>query len=998
MKAPKSVMAADTFAPILGSKQPLPATAKKVLTMLRVACSVVLLILEIRGHASASDSQNATTALSWKQTVSGSLTAGSPAIVKLTPCPMGVDTTSGAGYQVLLSGGGNSETVNVVTAAGGCISGASSGTITFTPFFSYAAAYSIGSASSGIQETLNAACGTDPTPWKNSQCNVTVPANGPGYPVSALATYNVYGTIYFHSNQSVLHGYGVSLNCLGRGACLQIGNRMSSNDCTDNTVAGLSFRTPADYSSNPAYAGTAIIQTQRISQVATVTTAKPHGFRVADMVTILFTDNSAYWGDAVVTAVPSSTTFQYAHPGPDIATQATPGVVALAYVAVLDNAMSTHWIDISYDKVGNRGSFNNFFDFWDDENATIDHFSNQAISLNNNVNWTGSFVFSAGHQNHQIAPVITMRDSTITANYSNGITDYNSNGLYVENTVIQASSLWQVYSSNTNGNYQGAYLKNLYSESSTALNPYGTIPCADPGSCANNRGTFQMGEKIVQNTTGAYTWLQNAPAGNTPLSVRAVAGTPNSTDAWVGQTSGAHFYPNALPGGFKTPFPGLGIGGLIAGPSSGAAVFTIAGSGGPGGAFDTRGDGATPYTYYIVANDGTTGSSTSPMQILNWQSTGKDLIPVNWPRISNGTDEITYDVLRTTTPSATVPVPYSGGCNGGPTTACGYVAKGLTQAASCGNTLNCTYQDNGSAVTTAYTVKSGTYGGNLLFWPGSIVSVGKTVATDSEFTGIVNLGLNGIPSQNAKQCTSNGIASPGGYTTCSNGLGGNTNSTATLIPDGNPGWSPYATLAKGRLNFTLPISNSLFPHHIVTLIDSQPALTEATPGYRPLASVNDAWIGTDVPSSGVGLGSGQLAFGAPVSITNYIRATGDGVHANWLERLTAKQKTFAVPVSISEGNSFTLGNGSPLSRMKVYRVDNVPASHVHPQSCTDVSGDARGLTKSDQIAGITPPERLGNLSLNAYPADEGVILFHFCNPSTSEVTTPPGTYSFLAVR
>src|SRR5208282_5754476 len=215
-------------------------------------------ILEIRGHASASDSQNATTALSWKQTVSGSLTAGSPAIVKLTPCPMGVDTTSGAGYQVLLSGGGNSETVNVVTAAGGCISGASSGTITFTPFFSYAAAYSIGSASSGIQETLNAACGTDPTPWKNSQCNVTVPANGPGYPVSALATYNVYGTIYFHSNQSVLHGYGVSLNCLGRGACLQIGNRMSSNDCTDNTVAGLSFRTPADYSSNPAYAGTAI--------------------------------------------------------------------------------------------------------------------------------------------------------------------------------------------------------------------------------------------------------------------------------------------------------------------------------------------------------------------------------------------------------------------------------------------------------------------------------------------------------------------------------------------------------------------------------------------------------------------------------------------------------------------------------------------------------------------------------------------------------------------
>ena len=93
--------------------------------------------------------------------------------------------------------------------------------------------------------------------------------------------------------------------------------------------------------------------------------------------TILFTDSSAYWGDAVVTAVPSATTFQYAHPGADLAAQATPGVVALAYVAVLDNAMNTHLIDISYDKVGENGRFNNFFDLWDDENATIQHFNNQ---------------------------------------------------------------------------------------------------------------------------------------------------------------------------------------------------------------------------------------------------------------------------------------------------------------------------------------------------------------------------------------------------------------------------------------------------------------------------------------------------------------------------------------------------------------------------------------------------------------------------------------------
>jgi len=84
--------------------------------------------------------------------------------------------------------------------------------------------------------------------------------------------------------------------------------------------------------------------------------------------------------------------------------------------------------------------------------------------------------------------------------------------------------------------------------------------------------------------------------------------------------------------------------------------------------------------------------------------------------------------------------------------------------------------------------------------------------------------------------------------------------------------------------------------------------------------------------------------------------------------------------------------------MKIYSVNNMPASHVPPQSCVDVVGEARGLTKSDQITSITPPGRLGNLFLNAYPVDVGAIILHFCNPSGSEAITPPGAYSFLAVR
>ena len=262
--------------------------------------------------------------------------------------------------------------------------------------------------------------------------------------------------------------------------------------------------------------------------------------------------------------------------------------------------------------------------------------------------------------------------------------------------------------------------------------------------------------------------------------------------------------------------------------------------------------------------------------------------------------------------------------------------------------------------------------------------------------------MSGTPLQLSHQCASYGQASPGGYTICTASVTSPNNSvpnqTATMMMDGTANTGGTQLLTKGRLNFSTTAYTTMQPHHIITLIDSQPALTQATTGYRPPASANDVWIGTDVPAGGATLNLGQLAFGAPVSITNYIGATGDGTHSNWLERLSAKQKTFAVPVKISDGNSFTLGNGTSLSQMKIYSVSKISASNVPAQRCLDVVEKVKGLIVADQITSITPPGRLGNLSLNAYPAEEGAVDLHFCNPSTSEVTIPAGTYSFLAVR
>ena len=303
------------------------------------------------------------------------------------------------------------------------------------------------------------------------------------------------------------------------------------------------------------------------------------------------------------------------------------------------------------------------------------------------------------------------------------------------------------------------------------------------------------------------------------------------------------------------------------------------------------------------------------MQVLNWLSTVSDSIPVRWPRVANGTDNITYDVIRMTTPAGVGAVyPYNGGCLGGTGGTCGYVAKGLLQSGACSGGLVCTYTDNGASPTSGYTIKQANYSGVLNFWPGSVVSVNKSVAVDVEQGAVVGVGLNGNPLQIAHQCSGYGAASPGGYTTCLSSVTTANNSvpnqTATILTDGIAIGGGTQLLTKGRLNFSTTPYTTIQPHHIITLIDSQPALTQATAGYRPLASVNDVWIGTDVLSSGAFLNTGQLAFGAPVSITSYIAETGDGIHANWLERLSASLKEFNVPVKFDQSVTLAgLSNG-----------------------------------------------------------------------------------------
>jgi len=418
------------------------------------------------------------------------LTAGVQATITLTPCPRGVDTNGNAllggpngGYQIrivdVVPHSTNSETVDVT--GGTCTSTASTGTIIFTPFFSHTASlYTIGSASAGIQEAVNDACGTSLTPWQNGNCQIVVPPTGP---LSTGASgYDIYGTVYFHANGSVLSGSGTILNCHERGPCLQIGDLLNSNDNGNDIVQGISFRSIDDRSSDPAFSGSLIVSTQRAGGVTTIQTAKPHNFRTGDRVTQMLTDTVNYWGDVPSITVIDATHYSYSRPNsPDLPLQQTPGVVALSYEAVLDNGNGTNWNNIEYASTAEHGAFNHFFDFWDNEKAQINSFSNNSIPLNRSLNWTGSFIWSGGNLGlpnvrTQLASVITVNNANITAVGSNCATIYNSNGFNFQNSTCQANGPWQFLVSNVTGNYGGAAFQNIYSEG--GMNP--TTPAMSP--------------------------------------------------------------------------------------------------------------------------------------------------------------------------------------------------------------------------------------------------------------------------------------------------------------------------------------------------------------------------------------------------------------------------------------------------------------------------------------------------------------------------------------
>jgi len=330
--------------------------------------------------------------------------------------------------------------------------------------------------------------------------------------------------------------------------------------------------------------------------------------------------------------------------------------------------------------------------------------------------------------------------------------------------------------------------------------------------------------------------------------------------------------------------------------------------------FAALGNGGTQYNYAIVIHDSTNGYSRAlkaGFATVDSASPNGSIV-VQWPRVQ-GTGTVTYDVLRYGGAGNMTVEPYTGGCNGGSKTACGSVVVAMAQC----STAMCSVTDNAATSTASYNVRAPQYMPGILWWPGGIVNLSSSDYTNSWITSPTFLDDNSVVTLLSPIISEAGLMAPqtfaqrcsypngGEWVSCvaGNSSGNNAMPGATVLQYGVASGGPTANL-KGRLNFTSSQSGMMNSGEIVTLVDSNPAKTFATPGNRPAADAADTYLGTDTGS--VGYANAGLAMGAPASISSYINSTPNGT--NFLERLTAGLKTFNVPVSVNGNLSVAGGN------------------------------------------------------------------------------------------
>ncbi len=391
----------------------------------------------------------------WLQSPSDSLSTPGSHTIHLSPCPLGIDTNSPANYYVYavyIAGTGIPEATPVT--GGSCAPGATTGTITVTTSYAHGSGYTVGSASSGIQEA-----------WNDGWSSDVQQESSPYVKLASNTVYNVYSSVYLRSRGAVFDGAGSMVNCYTRSRCFYIGTTQATPAVNDHKIYGLTLVPQLNVD------GVQVSSVSASSGTYTLTTATNHPFVVGDTVDCEYHSQTAeqHW-TSLVQSVPNGTTFTVQFGSTTFsAGAATFGFCALLNAGIEDN--SDHVSLQDFNIVGAVGTFTYGIVNDNDQQFIIERAGNRATStILTTANFPiGSFLYQRSDQGN----------AGITYIHNTELTNVNcatagGNGFVFTDSVCQGFPTFGV---RYFGGYQPATIENVYQESTgTSINPlYGSL-------------------------------------------------------------------------------------------------------------------------------------------------------------------------------------------------------------------------------------------------------------------------------------------------------------------------------------------------------------------------------------------------------------------------------------------------------------------------------------------------------------------------------------------
>jgi hypothetical protein len=421
-----------------------------------------------------------TASWNWAQTPADNLGTAGNATIHLSPCPLGIDTAAGANhytYKVYISGTGTAEAVPVT--GGTCTPGATSGTITVTTAHAHGSGYTVGSASTGIQEAWNDA-------WVNDIGVTPSAQTGPYVKLASNQQYNVYASVYLRGRGGVLDGSGALIACSTRDRCIYIGTTQAFPYVNYHKVYNLSG------SSTLNVDGVQVASVAAASGTYTVTTASAHAFLVGDTVDCEYHSQNAeqHWSSPV-TSVPTSTSFTVNFgTGSFGASSYTFGFCNILNTFIEDNSdhVAMQDINIFQSNPGGLGYFTYGIVNDNDQQFIVERASNRSsLTLISTANWPiGAFLYERNDQGNN--GITYIHNSEFTGvNCATGA----GNGFVMTDTVCQG---FPVYGVRYFGGLQPATFQNIYQESTAGtMDPLYIVPGVFPTGVASADGYVIQG-------------------------------------------------------------------------------------------------------------------------------------------------------------------------------------------------------------------------------------------------------------------------------------------------------------------------------------------------------------------------------------------------------------------------------------------------------------------------------------------------------------------------